>query len=290
MASKKEMTTPKAEEKALTKVDAFKSLINTKEMVRRLTSACGTKEAAFQFMASMLDLYEGDNYLQNCDPSRVLAECIKAASLNLPLVKSLGYAYVVPYKNTPTFLIGYKGYIQLALRSGQYKCINADCVYEGEEISVDRLSGRLKIYGEKTSDKAVGYFAYFELVNGFEKTFYMTVEDIRAYAKKYSKAYNNGPWQTEFDAMAKKTVIRQLLKYGPMSTEMQMAEELEARATEAAVQTEINEHANRVIIDTTATVPEEPDGKAKPINIDPDTGEVIPDDVPPLPQMEEPDF
>ena len=126
----------------ITKVDTFKSIVNTSDMVKRMTAACGSKEAAFQFMASMLDLYEGDNYLQQCDPAKVVMECIKAASLKLPLVKSLGYAYVVPYKNTPTFLIGYKGYIQLALRSGKYKCLNADCIYEGEEIKFNRLSGR----------------------------------------------------------------------------------------------------------------------------------------------------
>ncbi len=230
-------------ETQLTKVDAFKGIMNTKDMVRRMTSACGTKEAALQFMASMLDLYEGDNYLQKCDPQKVIMECVKAASLNLPLVKSLGYAYVVPYGNVPTFTIGYKGYIQLALRSGQYKCLNADCIYEGEEIKFNRLSGRLSISGEKTGDAVVGYFAYFELINGFEKTLYMTVDEIRAYAQKYSKAYNNGPWQTEFDAMAKKTVIRQILKYGPMSTEMQEAERDEIKAAEAAAKAEASANA-----------------------------------------------
>ena len=251
----------------LTKVDAFKSIVNTKEMVRRLSSACGTKEAAFQFMASMLDLYEGDDYLQNCDPQKVVMECIKAASLNLPLVKSLGYAYVVPYKNVPTFTIGYKGYIQLALRSGQYRRLNADCVYEGEEITFDRLSGALHISGEKTSDKAVGYFAYFQLINGFEKALYMTVEKIDAYAKKYSKSYssNSSPWKTEFDAMAKKTVIRKILKYGPMSTEMQEAETLEIKSAEDAAKSQITHNAN-----TGAVI----DVDILPI-VDEDTGEVV---------------
>lgn len=260
-----------AQNTQITKVDTFKSIVNTKDMVRRLTSACGTKEQAFQFMASMLDLYEGDNYLQKCDPQKVIMECIKAASLNLPLVKSLGYAYVVPYSNVPTFMIGYKGYIQLALRSGQYKCLNADCIYEGEEITFDRLSGRLHIGGEQTGDKAIGYFAYFQLVNGFEKTLYMTIEDIKAYAQKYSKAYKSGPWVTEFDAMAKKTVIRQILKYGPMSTEMQEAEKMETQAAEEAARREIDANANRTMIDT--TVVEQP--KHPEVKVDPSTGEVI---------------
>lgn len=247
---------------ATTKADAFKSIINTHAMVRRLTSACGSEEAAKQFMASMLDLYEGDNYLQKCDPNRVVAECIKAASLNLPLVKSLGYAYVVPYNNVPTFTIGYKGYIQLALRSGQYRFLNADAIYEGERIAFDRMSGRLNVSGERTSDKAVGYFAYFQLINGFEKTLYMTVAEIDAYAKRYSKAYNNGPWQTEFDAMAKKTVLRRILKFGPMSTEMQEAERMEIQAAEEAVNAEIDANANKEMIYLT-TIPAE-DGEIEP--------------------------
>lgn len=249
-------------------IGSFKGAINTPEMVKRMSSACGGKEEGKQFIASMLDLYENDKYLQNCDPRLVIAECLKAASLNLPLVKSLGYAYVVPYKNVPTFIIGYKGLIQLALRSGQYRRLNADCIYEGEEISFDRLSGAIKINGERISDTAVGYFAYFELINGFEKTFYMTVEQIRAYGKKYSKAYSNGPWQTDFDSMAKKTVIRQILKYGPMSTQMQRAEQFETQSAELAARAEITSNANTVAMPDPTVV------------IDSETGEVM--DAPPV--------
>ena len=105
------------------------------------------------------------------------------------------------------------------------------------------------ISGQKTSNQAVGYFAYFKLINGFEKTLYMTIEQIQEYAKRYSKAYNNGPWKTDFDAMAKKTVLRQILKYGPMSTEMQEAEIQEIRAAQEAANAEIAENAGNVIID-----------------------------------------
>ncbi|MCD7887791.1 MAG: recombinase RecT, partial [Clostridiales bacterium] len=125
---------------ALSKVDSFKSLINTQSMVKRMTTALGSKDKAGQFMASMLDLYESDKLLQNCDAEKVVMECLKAASLNLPLVKSIGMAYVVPYGSTPTFIVGYKGLIQLALRSGQYKALNADCIYEGEEITSNRMT------------------------------------------------------------------------------------------------------------------------------------------------------
>lgn len=252
----------------LASISSFKSTINTPDMVKRMSSACGGKEEGKQFLASMLDLYENDKFLQDCDPQSVIAECLKAASLNLPLVKSLGYAYVVPFKNkngipVPTFIIGYKGLIQLALRSGQYRRLNSDCIYEGEEITFDRLSGALKISGERVSDTAIGYFAYFELINGFEKTFYMSVEQIIAYGKKYSRAYSKGPWQTDFDSMAKKTVIRQILKYGPMSTQMQQAERFETQSAEAAARAEISSNANAVMMPEPSVV------------IDSETGEVV---------------
>lgn len=268
---------------AMQKVQQFKGLINTKDMVRRMTTACGGKEAAGQFMASMLDLYEGDNYLQNCDPQKVLMECLKAASLNLPLIKSLGYAYVVPYKNTPTFIIGYRGLIQLALRSGQYRILNADCIYEGEDVSFNRITGHISVSGTKTSDKAVGFFAYFQLTNGFEKSFYMTREQVDAYARKYSKSYNSSasPWKTEFDAMAKKTVIRQILKYGPMSTEMQEAERLEIQGAEQMAQLDVQRNANQ------GPVVDIPVQDAEFVQVDESTGEVVgqppqPTDAPPF--------
>lgn len=252
------------------KVAGFKGLINTQAMVKRLTTTLGDKDKAGQFMASMLDLYEGDTALQNCDPQKVLMECLKAASLNLPIVKGLGFTYVVPYGSTPTFIIGYKGYIQLALRSGQYKILNADCIYEGEEIKFNRLTGQIEIAGSKTSEKAIGYFAYFQLINGFEKTLYMTVEEIQTYARKYSKAYKNGPWQTEFDAMAKKTVLRQILKYGPMSTEMQEAEKAEIQSAEIAAQAEVEANANQgAIIDVQYADANEP------VPVDEATGEIL---------------
>ncbi len=253
------------------KVANFKGLVNTQAMVKRMTTACGGEKEGKQFMASILDLYETEKSLQDCDPQKVLAECLKAAALNLPIVKSLGYTYVVPFKSNPTFIIGYKGLIQLAQRSGQYRYINADAVYEGEELSFDRVTGKLAITGEKTSDKATGYFAYFQLTNGFEKSFYMDLETMTNYAKKYSPSYNSSssPWHSNFDAMAKKTVLRQVLKYGPMSTDMQTAEVMEVESAAKEAQAEADKHANRgPVVDI--------------LDVDQATGEVITD-------MEEPE-
>lgn len=241
---------------ALSKVNRFKDILNQQTVRAQLRNTLHDNAGAF--MSSMIDLYEGDDYLQKCDPQAVAMECLKAASLKLPLVKSLGFAYVVPFKNVPTFTIGYKGLIQLAQRSGAYKTINADAVYEGELVCKDKLSGMIDLSGERKSDKVVGYFAYFKLLNGFEKILYMTKESVEAWGAKYSPSYssNASPWKKEFDKMAQKTVLRQLIgKYGPMSDEMQTAFVNDDKGT--TPQQEVKEKANKQIID-----------------IDPETGEV----------------
>ncbi len=181
------------------------------------------KENAEPFVASIIDLYNGDQYLQQCEPKQVVMEALKAATLKMPINKALGFAYIVPYKGKAVMQIGYRGYIQLALRTGQYRIINTDVVYEGEVESINKLTGEISFTGERKSDKVVGYFAHIEMVNGFSKTLFMKKEHVVEHAKKYSKSYGykDGAWQTEFDAMAKKTVIRNLLShYGYLSVEM----------------------------------------------------------------------
>jgi recombination protein RecT len=212
------------------------------------------------FVASIIDLYNGDSNLQLCEPKEVVMEALKSAVLKLPINKALGYAYIIPFNNSvrdnqgaytkkmvPTFQMGYKGYIQLAMRTGQYKTINADAIYEGELRKVNKLTGEISLDGEKKSDKIVGYFCYFELLNGFSKILFMTVDQMATHAKKYSKglkkettvesliALANLPmsmdsktvgWLGNFHGMAMKTVIRLILsKYGYLSIEMQQAVE-----------------------------------------------------------------
>ncbi len=210
---------------SIAKIDAFKAVLNSQQVRAQLNNSLHKNAGAF--MSSMIDLYSGDRTLQNCDPQAVAMECLKAASLNLPLVKSLGFAYVVPFKNVPTFVVGYKGLIQLAQRTGQYKTINADVVYEGEiDTNVRKLTGGIEFVGERKSDKVVGYFAMFQLLNGFEKVLYMSKEDVEKWAKHYSPSYNSSysPWKNEFEKMAEKTCLRRLIgTYGPMSAEMQKA-------------------------------------------------------------------
>jgi recombination protein RecT len=240
----KEMTTPAP----TTKLDQFKGVLNSQTIRAQLKNSL--KEDSGAFMSSMIDLYSGDSALQNCNPEAVALECIKAAALNLPLVKSLGFAYVVPYKNVPTFTIGYKGLIQLAQRTGQYKTINADVVYEGEISGFSKLSGEIDLSGQKVSDTVVGYFAYIKMVNGFEKMLYMTKEEVEAWAERYSPSFksNYSPWKTEFDKMAIKTVLRRLIgTYGIMTSTMQQV--FASDDYEHKIEREIKANANKTMIE-----------------------------------------
>lgn len=238
------------------KVDVLKSMLSAPSVVEQFQNALAKN--APTFIASVIDLYNGDNKLQLCEPKQVVMEALKAAVLHLPINKSLGFAYIIPFQNSkkddkgnwikvyePVFQMGYKGFIQLAMRTGQYRTINADVVYEGELRKANKLTGEIAFDGEKKSDKVVGYFCYFELLNGFSKTLYMTVEQMAEHAKRYSKGLkkettvesllnlSNLPvapdsktvgWMGNFHGMAVKTVIRNLLgKYGYLSVEMQQA-------------------------------------------------------------------
>jgi len=276
-----------------------------------------------QFIASIIDLYNGDKSLQECKPAAIIQECLKAAVLDLPINKALGFAYVVVYKNsvkvkdpetgretwvkvpTPTFIPGYKGYIQLAMRTGQYRTINADFVYEGELRTVNRLSGEVALDGVRKSDKIVGYFCYFVLLNGYSKTLYMSVEDMAAYAKRYAPGIkkdttiaqliakaNDGivsksvGWEGNFNDMALKTVIRRLIsKYGYLSIKMQSAighdTESESRALAArndSLQI-ANDSAQTLTLDETQYE-----------EVDTETGEVKPKASAPTAEAPTPDY
>jgi recombination protein RecT len=210
-------------------VDRLKTSINMPSVQEQFKNCLA--DSAPLFVASLIDLYSSDSYLQQCEPKDVIMEALKAATLKLPINKQLGLAYVVPYQKQggkffPQMQIGYRGLIQLAMRTGQYKHINADLVYEGELKSVDKLTGEIDLSGEKISDKVIGYFAHMETLNGFRKTVYITKEGVEAHAKKFSKSYTSSksPWKTNFDAMGIKTPIRHLFsKYAIMSIEMEQA-------------------------------------------------------------------
>lgn len=198
-----------------------------------------------QFVASLLSIITNNKLLAKATNESIMTAAMKAATLKLPIEPSLGMAYVVPYNrsekhgdtwvkiNEAQFQMGYKGFIQLAQRSGQIRNINCDIVYKEEFLRYDKVYGTLHLKEEQVdSGEVEGYFASLELINGFRKMIFWKKEKVIAHAQKYSKTYDKQigdfksgtPWKTEFDAMAQKTLIKELLsKYAPLSTELQEA-------------------------------------------------------------------
>lgn len=201
---------------------------------QRLNELLGKR--APQFVTSLVSAVNANTLLAGCKPESVLTAALTAASLDLPINQNLGFAYLIPYKNKGgevcQFQMGYKGFIQLAQRSGYYKTINATEVRDGEIIGQNRLSGEIEFDwieddAEREKKPVIGYVAYFRLLNGFEKAVYWSVDKIEAHAKKYSKSYakyGSGLWKDDFDSMAKKTVLKLLIsKFGPLNTQLQEA-------------------------------------------------------------------
>ena len=205
-------------QKALT----IQGLVAQADIKARFEELLGKKAPGF--ISSLLAVVNNNKLLAKANPKTVIAAGAMAASLDLPINQNLGFAYIIPYKDEAQFQMGYKGYIQLAMRTGQYQTINAAEVYEGEIVKQNRFTGEYE-FGEKNSDKIIGYIAYFKLVNGFEKYLYMSIEEMQAHAKKFSKNYKGGTdkWGlTDFHSMAIKTVLKRLIsKYGILSIEMQ---------------------------------------------------------------------
>ncbi|MEK4883442.1 recombinase RecT [Bacillus sp. FSL W8-0223] len=236
----------------------LKSLLNTPTMKKKFEQVLDKK--APQFMTSLLNLYNSEKALQKADPVSIVSSAMVAASLDLPIDKNLGYAWIVPYSGRAQFQLGYKGYIQLALRSGQYKAINVIEIREGELKSWNRLTEEIELdLDGATSDKVIGYCGYFKLINGFEKTVYWTKEEIEKHKKKFSKS--DFGWKNDWDAMAKKTVLRNMLsKWGILSVEMQTAVIEDEKEPERKDITEEVEETSE-IIDYEPSDPEDPQEK-----------------------------
>jgi recombination protein RecT len=202
-------------------VQTLKGLLASPTLKKRFEEILDKR--APQFMTSIVNLYSSDPVLQKCEPMSVISAAMVAATLDLPVDKNLGYAWIVPYGNKAQFQLGYRGYVQLALQTGQYKSINVIEVYEGELKKWNHLTEKLEIdFGARVSDAVIGYAAYFELVNGFKKTVYWTKDQVEKHRQKYSKSGHI--WKENYDAMAMKTVLRNMLaKWGILSIEMQNA-------------------------------------------------------------------
>lgn len=219
-----------------------KALFNKDEVKAKFQEMLGKR--ATSFITSVLQIVASNKYLQNAEPNSIYQSAAMAATLDLPLNAALGFACIVPYyekyqdnngqwqkKQVAQFQIMAKGFKQLALRSGQFLSISETDVREGELKVYDRLTGRIEfewIKDEVVRNKAdiIGYVSHFVLLNGFSSTFYMTKAKLLEHAKKYSQTFqqNKGKWKDDFDAMARKTVIKlNLSKNAPLSVDMQKA-------------------------------------------------------------------
>ena len=228
-------TTAPAEQKTVNQM--MSAILDGEKMRSRFDELLGKR--APQFISSVVSLVNADQTMQMAfyeSPMTVVQAALKAATFDLPVDQNLGYAYIVPFKNkgkmTANFILGWKGMHQLALRTGSYKTINVVDIREGELKSYNRLTEEVDIRFEEDEDARealpiIGYVGYYRLVNGAEKTIYMTVKQIENHEKRFRKGdYMGKGWREDFDAMARKTVYRRLIgKWGVMSIDYQSRED-----------------------------------------------------------------
>ena len=213
--------------KDLVKTDnkSLDSLLKSDSINKRFNDMLGKKAPGF--VSSILSAVSSNPKLKEADPMSVVAAAAIAATLDLPINPNLGFAHIVPYSGKAQFQMGWKGFVQLALRTAEYVTINCSKVHEGELVEHNTFTGAMKFdQHAKKSDTVIGYVAYFKLLNGFEKYFYMDMEEMQAHGQKYSKSYtfSTGRWKQDFDSMALKTVLKLLLsKYGILSIGMEKA-------------------------------------------------------------------
>lgn len=215
-------------------------ILDQEGMRRRFDELLGKR--APQFLSAVVSLVNSDQNLMQVfydAPVTIIQAALKAATFDLPIDPNLGYAYIVPFRNRKqdgskrmeaTFIMGYKGMMQLAYRTGMYKNINAVDVREGELVRFDRLTEEFEFAWildeeERAAAPIVGYVAFFELTNGMRKTIYMSKKEMMQHEQKYRKGqYMGKGWRDDFESMALKTVIRKLLgKWGVMSIDYQTA-------------------------------------------------------------------
>ena len=222
----------------------FSAFMTSTGITNKINQIIGDEKSGKRFISSIISAVSNNPMLQDCDNASILSGALLGESLNLSPSPQLGNYYLVPFKDKErgmiaTFQLGYKGYIQLAIRSGQYKKLNVLAIKEGELIKYDPLNEEIEVKLieneiEREKAKTIGYYAMFEYTNGFRKSLYWSKEKMEAHALKYSNGYRADKqkgtaytfWSKDFDGMAYKTMLRQLIsKWGIMSIEMQTAYE-----------------------------------------------------------------
>nr|DAS74472.1 MAG TPA: RecT protein [Caudoviricetes sp.] len=226
------MTNQNQQVQAPVKPKTLRELFNNPIIKTKIEQLVGKNSATFA--TSVMQIANSNAMLRTADPTSIFNAACMAATLNLPLQNGLGFAYIVPFKNNKErkveaqFQIGYKGFIQLAQRSGQFKRLVALPVYKNQLLKKDFING-FEFDWEQEPEKdenPIGYYAYFKLVNDFSAELYMSHDDIVKHAQRYSQTFKKGfgVWHDNFEAMALKTVMKLLLsKQAPLSVEMQQA-------------------------------------------------------------------
>lgn len=241
----------------------FSAFITSTGMKNKINQIIGDEKTGSRFISSIISAVSTNPSLAECDNASIVSGALLGESLKLSPSPQLGNYYLVPFNDkergkVATFQLGYKGYIQLAIRSGQYKKLNVLAIKEGELVKYDPLNEEIEvnlIEDEEKREKAktIGYYAMFEYVNGFRKAMYWSKKKMEAHALQYSKGYKAKSgytfWEKDFDAMAFKTMLRQLIsKWGIMSIDMQNAYE-----SDMAV---INEDGTKDYVDNKEDIPE----------------------------------
>jgi len=245
-----------------------KQFFDQDNVKRKLNELVGKNSAAFA--TSVLQIVNSNELLRNAEPQTVFSAACMAATLNLPINNTLGFAYIVPFKNRKAgtveaqFQLGYKGFIQLAQRSGQFERLVALPVYAAQLISKDPINGFVFDWSKEPvgNEQPVGYYAYFKLINGFTAELYMTKAEVDRHANKYSQTYKMGfgVWKDNFEAMALKTVMKLLLsKQAPLSIEMQQAQ-LADQSIVRDVEGQVFEHIDTMPIIEQTTIDVTQDG------------------------------
>ena len=219
--------------KEMTPMQRFNAQIRGANAQAYLMDVLGEKKEAF--VTSLVSVVANDTNLQKCNPMSVVYAALKSVPLGLPIEQNLGYAAVIPYGDNASFQIMRNGWIELAMRTGQVRFIANEVVHKGELVKKNKFTGEY-IFDEekKESDEVIGYMAYIKLTDGFEKTVYWTVEEVKAHAMRYSQTYKKGygVWKDSFDSMALKTVLKHLIvKYCPKTAEINAARQADQSVT-----------------------------------------------------------
>lgn len=254
----------------------FNALISKEGFQKRFDELLGAR--APQFISSMVTMINDDPYMMEVfrdNPISIIKAGLRAAAYDLPIDPALGQAYIVPFRNKgkmeATFIIGYKGLYQLAVRTGVYKKINVVDVRDGELLNYDRLTEEAEFRWmddeeERQKTPIAGYCAYFELTNGMRKCIYRTTQQINCHEKKFRKGnYQSKGWRDNWEAMASKTVLRELLgKWGLLSINYQTADPATLKIASDLATGQIDDEQHVI----------ELQAEQVPDNVDPATGEV----------------